>query len=79
MKDLIRPVILIVTFITIMFALLFWGVSDETVKAIFALAWLGAFVASAFITGCLAMFVHWLSQTNTEQKSGDNSVDEKAS
>lgn len=77
MKDLIRSAIVFITFIAIVFAFSFWGVSDELVKDIFAL--FGAIVISVLITACLSMFVYWLSRTDTEQKSGNNSVDEKAS
>ena len=77
MKDLIRSVIVMITFIAIVFAFSFWGVSNERVKDIFAL--FGAIAVSVLITGCLSMFVDWLSRPDTEQKNGNNSVDEKAS
>ena len=76
MKDLIRSAIVFITFVAIVFAFSFWGVSDELVKDIFAL--FGAIVISVLITACLSMFVYWLSRPDAEQKSGDNSVDEKA-
>jgi len=76
MKDLIRSAIVVLTFVAIVFAFSFWGVSNERVKDIFAL--FGAIAVSILITGCLSIFVDWLSRTDTEQKSGDNSVDEKA-
>ena len=76
MKDLIRSAIVALTFIAIVFAFSFWGISNERVKDIFAL--FGAIAVSILITGCLSIFVDWLSRTDTEQKSGNNSVDEKA-
>ena len=77
MKDLIRSVIVAITIIAIVLAFSFWGVSNERVKDIFAL--FGAIAVSVLITACLSMFVDWLSRPDTEQKSGSNSVDEKAS
>jgi len=77
MKDLIRSAIVLITFVAIVFAFSFWGVSDERVKDIFAL--FGAIAVSALITVCLSIFVDWLSRPDTEEKSGNNSVDEKPS
>lgn len=76
MKDGTRALIIGITFIAITYALSFWSIFNETVKDVFAL--FGAIAVSVLITGCLAMFVHWLSRPNTEEKIGNNSVDEKA-
>jgi hypothetical protein len=77
MKDIIRSAIVLITFVTIVFAFSFWGVSNEVVKDIFAL--FGAIAVSALITVCLSIFIDWLSRPYTEEKSGNNSVDEKPS
>ncbi len=76
MKKAIRVAIALIIFIAIFIALIVWGVYDETVADYFSM--LGFITASAFITGCLGIFAYWLGQPDTEEKSGDNSVDEKA-
>jgi len=77
MKNVIRSIILVFTLFGLLLTLAIWSASDDTVESVFAV--LGAFLVAAFITGFLAMFAHWLSKPDTENKNGDNSVDEKAS
>lgn len=77
MKEIIRAVIVAITFVAIVFALALWSTSNEMVSGFFEA--LGAIAVSALITGCLVALVYWLSRSDTEEKSGNNSVDEKAS
>lgn len=77
MKEIIRAVIVAITFVAIVFALALWSISNEMVSNFFEA--LGAIAVSALITTCLSIFVGWISRSDAEEKSGDNSVDEKAS
>ena len=76
MKEIIRAVIVAITFVAIVYTFALWGISNEVVGDFFGA--LGAIVGSALITGCLVVFVNWLSRPNTEEKIGNNTDNEAA-